>query len=74
MIGIFLYSTFPFLRLEFIAMIKSPSILAVESSFGRRPVNSAIATAMRKSGSIKFVNNVNSSAFVNAVPLSLTCF
>lgn len=53
MIGIFLYSTFPFLRLEFIATIKSPSILAVESSLGRNPVKSEIASAIRKLGSVK---------------------
>ena len=62
MIGIFLYSTFPFLRLEFIATIKLPSILAVQSSLGRNPVNSEIKAQkiMNTQGSMKLIG-VNDS-------------
>ena len=73
MMGIFLYSTFPFLRLELIAIIKSPSILAVESSLGRNPVNNAIAVAMRKLGSFKRAKRSLSSPLDKALPLSFTC-
>lgn len=72
--GIFLYSTFPFLRLELIAMINSPSIFAVGSSLGRKSVNNAIAVATRKLGSTNRAKRRVSSSFDNAVPLLLTCF
>ena len=68
MIGSFLYSTFPFLRLELIATIKSPSIFAVESSLGRSPVNNAIAQAMRKFDLVKRAKSCFSSS------LDIWCF